>query len=64
MYFLCGGERAFVFLTFHSTRGLQVEASMAWPLFLLDSSTQLGHSFGSYTLRGELADGIRVPPRP
>ena len=58
MYFLCGGERAFVFLTFHSTRGLQVEASMAWPLFLLDSSTQLGHSFGSYTLRGELADGI------
>jgi hypothetical protein len=58
MYILCGGERAFVFLSFHSTRGLQVEASMAWPLFLLDSSTQLGHSFGSYTLRGELADNI------
>lgn len=58
MYVLCGGERAFVFLTFHSTRGLQVEASTAWPLFLLDSTTELGHSFGSYTLCGELADRI------
>jgi hypothetical protein len=58
MYVLCGGERAFVFLDFHSTRGLQVEASTAWPLFLFDSTTELGHSFGSYTLRGELADRI------
>ena len=57
-YLLCGGERAFVFLTFHSARGLQVEASSAWLVVLLDSSTALGHSFGSYTLRGALADQV------
>ena len=58
MYLLCGGERAFAFLTFHSTRGLQLEASAAWPVILLDSDTRLGHSFGSYTLRGDLADRV------
>ncbi len=57
-YLFCGGERAFVFLTFHSARGLQVEASSAWLVVLLDSSTALGHSFGSYTLRGTLADQV------
>jgi len=58
MYAFCGGARAFVFLTFHSERGLQVEASAGWLALLLDSTTQLGHSFGSFTLRGELADRI------
>jgi hypothetical protein len=58
MYLFCGGERAFAFLTFHSKRGLQLEASAAWPVILLDPGTQLGHSFGSYTLRGDLPDRV------
>ena len=58
IYLFCGGERAFVFLKFHSSRGLQLEASAAWLAFLLDPATQVGHGFGSYTLRGELADRI------
>lgn len=57
-YLFCGGSRAFAFLTFHSARGLQLEASAAWPVFLFDSSTTLGHAFGSYTLRGALADRV------
>jgi hypothetical protein len=57
-YLFCGGERAFAFLTFHSARGLQLEASLAWPVFLLDADTRVGHSFGSFTLRGNLADQV------
>ena len=58
MYAFCGGERAFVFLTFHSTRGLQLECSAAWPVLLADPSTVVGHGFGSHTLYGELADRV------
>jgi hypothetical protein len=57
-YLFCGGERAFAFLTFHSTRGLQLEASTAWLVLLADHGTAVGHSFGSYTLRGALADRV------
>jgi hypothetical protein len=58
MYAFCGGERAFVFLTFHSTRGLQLECSTAWPVLLADPSTVVGHGFGSHTLYGELSDRV------
>jgi hypothetical protein len=58
MYAFCGGERAFVFLTFHSTRGLQLECSAAWPVLLADPSTVVGHGFGSHTLYGELSDRV------
>ena len=58
MYALCGGERAFVFLSFHSTRGLQLECSAAWPVLLADPSTVVGHGFGSHTLYGELSDRV------
>jgi len=58
MYAFCGGERAFVFLSFHSARGLQLECSAAWPVLLADPSTVVGHGFGSHTLYGELADRI------
>jgi hypothetical protein len=57
-YLFCGGERAFAFLTFHSARGLQLESSTAWLVFLVESGTTLGHAYGSYTLRGALADRI------
>jgi len=58
MYLTCGGERAFVFLSFHSTRGLQLESSAAWPVMLIAPQTEVGHSFGSHTLRGELSDRV------
>jgi hypothetical protein len=59
-YWLGGGERAFVFLTFHADRGLQLEAPAAWPVLLADHrvGTEVGHSHGSYTLRGRLPDRV------
>jgi hypothetical protein len=58
MYAYCGGDRAFVFLSFHSTRGLQLESTAAWPVLLADHSTVVGHGFGSHTLYGELSDRV------
>jgi hypothetical protein len=58
-----GGERGFLFLTFHSARGLQLEAPIAWPVLLLDPSTQVGHGYGSFNLRGDLADRVARPTR-
>jgi hypothetical protein len=58
MYVFCGGERAFVFLSFHSARGLQLECSAACPVLLMDPSTVVGHGFGSHTLYGELSDRV------
>jgi hypothetical protein len=57
-YAFGGGDRAFVFLTFHSARGLQLEAPLAWPTILLDPTAEVGHGYGSYNYRGELADRI------
>jgi hypothetical protein len=57
-YALGGGERGFVYLTFHSDRGLQLEAPVAWPVVFLDPSAKVQHAFGGYNLTGELADRI------
>jgi hypothetical protein len=57
-YLTCGGERAFVFLTFHSARGLQVEAQCAWPIFLIDPHAYVFHSYGSFCIRSDLADRL------
>src|SRR5262249_10209428 len=57
-YYLGGGERAFVFLTFHSVRGLQLEAPAAWPIMLLDPTALVGHGYGSYNFLSPLADRI------
>ncbi|MDB5312712.1 MAG: hypothetical protein JWO38_6914 [Gemmataceae bacterium] len=62
-YWLGGGPRAFLFLTFHSARGLQLEAPVAWPVLLIDLATEVGHGYGSYNLRGELADRVAKPTR-
>ena len=56
--YLLYGERGFVYLTFHADRGLQLEAAVAWPLFVVETGTTVGHSYGSYTLRGALADRL------
>jgi hypothetical protein len=58
MFAFSGGERAFVFLKFHSARGLQIESSTAWLVMLAEPATQVGHSYGSYSLRGGLADRV------
>lgn len=58
-YGLFGGDRAFVFLTYHSDRGLQLEAPVGWVVWVADrDGTELGHSFGSYTMRGRLSDRV------
>jgi hypothetical protein len=54
-YLYGGGGRGFEFLTYHSTRGLQLEAPAAWPVFLLDPSARVGHGHGSYNVTGALA---------
>lgn len=53
-----GRDRAFVFLTFHTARGLQLEAPAAWPTILLDPAAEVGHGYGSYNFRGPLADRV------
>lgn len=62
-YWFGGGERGFLFLTFHSARGLQLEAPVAWPVLLIEPSTEVGHGHGSYNLRGELADRVAKPTK-
>jgi hypothetical protein len=58
-YWLGGGDRAFGYLTYHSARGLQLEAPLGWLMLLVDpTGTEVGHSFGGYTLRGELPDRV------
>ncbi|MBN9522517.1 hypothetical protein J0H58_29015 [bacterium] len=57
-YVFGGGERGFLFLTYHSARGLQLEAPVAWPVFLLDPAARVGHGFGSYNVTGDLADRV------
>jgi hypothetical protein len=54
------GERSFLFLTFHSARGLQLEAPITWIVFLLDHDTAVGYGYFSHTLRGTLADRTAV----
>ena len=57
-YYFGGGERGFVFLTFHSKRGLQLEAPLAWPTMLLDPQAVVGHGYGSYNFVSPFADQI------
>jgi hypothetical protein len=57
-YLFGGGERGFVFLTFHSKRGLQLEAPLAWPIMLLDPTAIVGHGYGSYNFVSPLGDAI------
>ncbi|HEX4610788.1 MAG TPA: hypothetical protein VH092_21540, partial [Urbifossiella sp.] len=54
-YLFGGGERGFVFLTYHSARGLQLDAPVAWPVFLLDPAARVDHGYGSYNVTGALA---------
>ena len=59
-YTIGGGERGFHYLTFHSKRGLQLEAPAAFPVLLCDPVAELGHDYGSFNLRGKLADRTAV----
>jgi hypothetical protein len=53
-----GGERGFLYLTWHSKRGLQLEAPAAFPVLLVDDSVEFGASYGSFNLRGERPDRV------
>jgi hypothetical protein len=57
-WFLCGGGRSFLFLTYHSDRGLQLESAWAWLAFAFDPNTEVGFAYLSHTLRGGLADKL------
>jgi hypothetical protein len=50
------GDRSFLYLSFHSARGLQLEAPVSWLVFLADPGTEVGYGFGAHDLRGGLAD--------
>ncbi|QDU23067.1 hypothetical protein [Urbifossiella limnaea] len=54
-YLFGGGERGFQYLTYHSARGLQLEAPIAWPVFLLDPGAHVGAGYGSFNVTGALA---------
>lgn len=53
-----GGERGFHYLTWHSKRGMQLEAPASFPILLADSTVEFGTSYGSFNLRGELPDRV------
>ncbi len=55
-YAFGGGERGFHYLTWHSKRGLQLEAPAAFPVLLVEPSWEIVSGYGSFNLRGELAD--------
>ncbi len=57
-YYFGGGDRAFVFLSYHTERGLQLEAPPAWPTMLLDPDAVVVHGYGSYNFRSALGDRI------
>jgi len=59
-YFCGGGVRGFHYLTWHTKRGLQLEAPAAFPVLLLDSTVEFGASYGSFNLRGELPDRVAM----
>ncbi|MBA4066855.1 MAG: hypothetical protein C0501_24740 [Isosphaera sp.] len=50
------GDRSFLYLSFHSARGLQLEAPVSWLVFLADPGTAVGYGYGGHDLRGDLAD--------
>ncbi len=62
-YLYGGGERGFVFLTYHSARGLQLDAPMAWPVLLLDPAARVDHGYGSYNVTGALAARVAALAR-
>jgi hypothetical protein len=57
-YAFGGGERGFLYLTWHSKRGLQLEAPAAFPVLLADPTVEFGSSYGSFNLRGETPDRV------
>ena len=62
--YLLWGERSFVFLQFHSDRGLQLEAPATWLVFLLDPQTRVGYGYFCFTLEGQLADRVAALSTP
>jgi hypothetical protein len=58
--YLLWGDRSFLYLTFHSARGLQLEAPVTWLVFLFDPATEVGFGYCSHTLRGALSDRTAV----
>jgi hypothetical protein len=57
-YAFGGEERGFLYLTWHSKRGLQLEAPAAFPVLLADPTVEFGSSYGSFNLRGDLPDRV------
>jgi hypothetical protein len=56
--YLLWGPRSFLFLSFHSDRGLQLEATAAWLVFVLDPDARVGYSHGSHSVLSPLADRL------
>lgn len=57
IYFFGGGDRAFVFLKYHSARGLELGSAYCVPVLLADSC-EVRYEYGGYALRGSLADTV------
>ncbi len=56
--YLLWGPRSFLFLTFHSDRGLQLESSAAWLVFVFDPDALVGYSHGSHSVLSPLANRV------
>ena len=56
-YLAGGGDRAFIFLRYHSARGLELGSVYAAPVLLM-AGGEIRYEFGGYAVRGELADRV------
>ena len=55
VYGFGGGDRAFVFLKYHTAHGLELGSAYSVPVLLADSC-EVRYEYGGYALRGSLAD--------
>ena len=56
-YSLGGGERSFIYLKYHSARGLELGSAYSAPV-LLAAGGEIRYEYGGYAVRGDVADTV------
>jgi hypothetical protein len=56
-YTVGGGERSFIYLKYHSARGLELGSAYSASV-LLAAGGEIRYEYGGYAVRGDVADGV------
>jgi hypothetical protein len=56
-YSFGGGDRSFIYLKYHSARGLELGSAYSAPV-LLAAGGEIRYEFGGYAVRGDVADAV------